>query len=100
MAIGPVIGGAVSLSRSIFFIVILLSVLVGILLYHGHAEGHVGIPALYSTRIHGLQISLSLQPRYLLVHFLGVLADLRELDLHEPETEGDEPTEDYNGIIN
>jgi hypothetical protein len=35
-----------------------------------------------------------LQPSYLLVHILGVLTDLRELELHEPETEGDYPSND------
>ena len=95
MAIGLVIVGdaARCLSRSIFFI-LLLSVLVDILLYHAHAERHVGIPALNATRVHGLHLSLPLQPSYLLVHILGVLTDLRELELHEPETEGDYPSND------
>lgn len=97
MAIGsfPIVGTATRhLCRSIFLVVLLLPVLVGILLNHAHAEGHVGVPTLHPTRVHGLLISFPLQPSYLLVHLLGVLADLRELELHEPEAEGDDPPND------
>jgi len=41
-----------------------------------------------------------LQLSYLFVHILGVLADLRKLELHEPETEGDDPPNDYHKKLN